>query len=33
GQPILAGDAPVMLTIPAWAKFSFPQEAAGAEET
>ncbi|TPI32579.1 folate-binding protein YgfZ [Mesorhizobium sp. B3-2-1] len=32
GQPILAGDVPVTLTIPAWAKFSFPQETAGAEE-
>ncbi|RUX00140.1 MAG: folate-binding protein [Mesorhizobium sp.] len=33
GQPILAADAPVTLTIPAWAKFSFPQDAAGTEET
>lgn len=32
GQPILAGDAAVSLTIPAWAKFTFPQEAVGAEE-
>ncbi|TGQ66741.1 folate-binding protein [Mesorhizobium sp. M00.F.Ca.ET.186.01.1.1] len=32
GQPILAGDVPVTLTIPAWARFSFPQDAAGAEE-
>lgn len=32
GQPILAGDQPVTLTIPAWAKFSFPQETIGAEE-
>ncbi|TGV60751.1 folate-binding protein, partial [Mesorhizobium sp. M2D.F.Ca.ET.160.01.1.1] len=24
GQPILAADVPVTLTIPAWAKFSFP---------
>lgn len=33
GQPILAADAPVTLTIPAWAKFSFPQEAVSTEET
>ncbi|MER9327743.1 folate-binding protein YgfZ [Mesorhizobium sp. M0488] len=32
GQPILAGDQPVTLTIPVWAKFSFPQETVGAEE-
>ncbi|TPJ40230.1 folate-binding protein YgfZ [Mesorhizobium sp. B2-6-5] len=32
GQPVLADDVPVTLTIPAWAKFSFPQETAGAEE-
>ncbi|MCV3210362.1 folate-binding protein YgfZ [Mesorhizobium sp. YC-39] len=32
GQPILAGYAAVSLTIPAWAKFTFPQEAVGAEE-
>ncbi|WP_137932079.1 CAF17-like 4Fe-4S cluster assembly/insertion protein YgfZ [Mesorhizobium comanense] len=32
GQPILAGDLPVTLAIPAWAKFSFPQEAASAED-
>ncbi|TPK33311.1 folate-binding protein YgfZ [Mesorhizobium sp. B2-5-4] len=32
GQPVLADDVPVTLTIPAWAKFSFPQEIAGAEE-
>ncbi|MCA0032031.1 YgfZ/GcvT domain-containing protein [Mesorhizobium sp. B263B2A] len=32
GQPILAGDVPVTLTIPAWAKFSFPQETVSAEE-
>ncbi|QKD06593.1 YgfZ/GcvT domain-containing protein [Mesorhizobium loti] len=32
GQPILAGDIPVTVTIPAWAKFGFPQEAVSAEE-
>ena len=32
GQPILAGDVPVTVAIPAWAKFSFPQEAVSAEE-
>ncbi|WP_095086536.1 YgfZ/GcvT domain-containing protein [Mesorhizobium sophorae] len=32
GQPIMAGDVPVAVTIPAWAKFSFPQEAVSAEE-
>lgn len=32
GQPILAGDVPVTMAIPAWAKFSFPQEAVSAEE-
>ncbi|WP_027144170.1 folate-binding protein YgfZ [Mesorhizobium sp. WSM3626] len=32
GQPVLADDVPVTLTIPAWAKFSFPQETAGAED-
>jgi folate-binding protein YgfZ len=32
GQPILADDVPVSLVIPAWAKFTFPQEAVGAEE-
>ena len=32
GQPIMAGDVPVTVTIPAWAKFSFPQEAVSAEE-
>jgi len=32
GQPILAGDVPVRLAIPAWAKFSFPQETVSAEE-
>jgi folate-binding protein YgfZ len=32
GQPILAGDVPVTVTIPAWAKFSFPQAAVSAEE-
>jgi tRNA-modifying protein YgfZ len=32
GQPIMADDVPVSLTIPAWAKFIFPQEPVGAEE-
>jgi folate-binding Fe-S cluster repair protein YgfZ len=32
GRPILAGDVPVTLIIPAWAKFRFPQDAVGAEE-
>lgn len=32
GQPIMAGDVPVAVAIPAWAKFSFPQEAVSAEE-
>lgn len=32
GRPILAGDVPVTLTIPVWAKFSFPQETVSAEE-
>lgn len=29
---IMAGETPIMLAIPAWAKFTFPQDAAGAEE-
>ncbi|MBN9549859.1 MAG: folate-binding protein YgfZ, partial [Alphaproteobacteria bacterium] len=32
GETVLAGDVPVTLAIPAWAKFSFPQDAASAEE-
>ncbi|MFD1987833.1 YgfZ/GcvT domain-containing protein [Mesorhizobium newzealandense] len=32
GQPIMAGDVPVTVAIPGWAKFSFPQEAVSAEE-
>ncbi|UCI32756.1 YgfZ/GcvT domain-containing protein [Mesorhizobium sp. B4-1-4] len=32
GQPILADDVPVTLTIPGWANFTFPQEAVSAEE-
>ncbi|MGX9145393.1 CAF17-like 4Fe-4S cluster assembly/insertion protein YgfZ [Mesorhizobium sp. 128a] len=32
GQPVLAGDVTVSLAIPAWAKFSFPKEAVGAED-
>ncbi|CCV12679.1 folate-binding protein YgfZ [Mesorhizobium sp. STM 4661] len=32
GQSVMAGDVAVALTIPAWAKFTFPQEAVGAEE-
>lgn len=31
-QPVLAGDVTVLLAIPAWAKFGFPQQAVGAEE-
>lgn len=31
GRPILAGDVPVALSIPAWAKFTFPEQA-GTEE-
>ncbi|MEI8700025.1 CAF17-like 4Fe-4S cluster assembly/insertion protein YgfZ [Mesorhizobium sp. ISC15] len=31
GQPIMADDVLVSLTIPAWAKFTFPQEPVGAE--
>ncbi|MGX5842637.1 CAF17-like 4Fe-4S cluster assembly/insertion protein YgfZ [Mesorhizobium sp. ArgA1] len=33
GQPVLAGDVTVSLAIPAWAKFSFPREVVGAEDT
>ncbi|MER8882701.1 folate-binding protein YgfZ [Mesorhizobium sp. M0074] len=32
GLPILAEDVAVSLAIPSWAKFSFPQEAIGAED-
>lgn len=32
GLPILADDVAVSLAIPSWAKFSFPQEAVGAED-
>ncbi|PAQ03575.1 folate-binding protein YgfZ [Mesorhizobium mediterraneum] len=32
GQPIMADDVPVSLTIPAWAKFTFPPETAGPQE-
>ncbi|TPJ49219.1 folate-binding protein YgfZ [Mesorhizobium sp. B2-7-1] len=32
GEAIMAGEVPVTLAIPAWAKFSFPQDAASAEE-
>ncbi|TIO07474.1 folate-binding protein YgfZ [Mesorhizobium sp.] len=32
GQPIMADDVTVSLAIPAWAKFTFPQESVGAEE-
>lgn len=32
GLPIMAGDVPVTVAIPGWAKFTFPQEAVGAEE-
>ncbi|RTM03554.1 MAG: folate-binding protein [Hyphomicrobiales bacterium] len=32
GEAIMAGSIPVKLAIPAWAKFSFPEGAASAEE-
>ncbi|RJT34919.1 folate-binding protein [Mesorhizobium waimense] len=32
GQSVMAGDVAVSLAVPAWAKFSFPQDAVGAEE-
>ncbi|TIQ31728.1 MAG: folate-binding protein YgfZ [Mesorhizobium sp.] len=32
GEAIMSGDVPVALAIPAWAKFTFPQDAASAEE-
>jgi folate-binding protein YgfZ len=32
GETIMAGDVPVTLAIPAWAKFTFPQDAVSAEE-
>ncbi|OHV86935.1 CAF17-like 4Fe-4S cluster assembly/insertion protein YgfZ [Mesorhizobium sp. ORS 3428] len=32
GEKIMADDIPVTLAIPAWAKFSFPQDAASAED-
>ncbi|MCZ8543259.1 folate-binding protein YgfZ [Mesorhizobium qingshengii] len=32
GLPIMAGDVPVTMAIPGWAKFTFPREAVGAEE-
>jgi len=32
GEAIMAGEVPVTLAIPAWAKFSFPQDAVSAEE-
>ncbi|MEZ2332766.1 folate-binding protein YgfZ [Mesorhizobium sp. RCC_202] len=32
GEAIMAGDVAVALAIPSWAKFSFPQDAASAEE-
>ncbi|MDX8469278.1 folate-binding protein YgfZ [Mesorhizobium sp. VK23B] len=32
GEKIVAGDVPVALAIPAWAKFTFPQDAVSAEE-
>lgn len=32
GQTILAGDVPVQLAIPAWAGFTFPQNATGTED-
>ena len=27
GTPVLAGDVPITLTIPAWANFTFPEAA------
>ncbi|WP_217575929.1 folate-binding protein YgfZ [Mesorhizobium sp. GbtcB19] len=32
GEAIMAGETPLALAIPAWAKFTFPQDAASAEE-
>lgn len=32
GTPLLAGDVSVILSIPGWAKFSFPQDAASAAD-
>ncbi|MBZ9851696.1 folate-binding protein YgfZ [Mesorhizobium sp. CA14] len=32
GEAIIAGDVPVTLAIPAWAKFTFPEGAVSAEE-
>jgi folate-binding protein YgfZ len=32
GETIMAGDVPVTLAIPHWAKFTFPQDVASAEE-
>jgi len=32
GEAVMAGEVPVTLAIPAWAKFSFPQDAVSAEE-
>ncbi|RUT96317.1 folate-binding protein, partial [Mesorhizobium sp. USDA-HM6] len=29
---IMAGETPIILAIPAWAKFTFPQDAVSAEE-
>jgi len=33
GKPILAGDVPVTLAIPGWAKFTFPEDATPAENS
>ncbi|TIN37003.1 MAG: folate-binding protein YgfZ, partial [Mesorhizobium sp.] len=33
GQPIMADDVPVSLAIPAWAKFTFPMETVGPQES
>lgn len=33
GKAILAGDVPVTLAIPGWAKFTFPEDAASPEST
>ena len=32
GTPFLAGDVTVSLSIPAWARFTFPQDATSAED-
>jgi folate-binding Fe-S cluster repair protein YgfZ len=32
GEAVMAGEVPVTLAIPGWAKFAFPQDAISAEE-